>query len=276
MASERGTVPFCCEDSAKLGQAPAILLHGLLNSSVSAPSNGAPALPITRESMRHSDLDILYEDNHLLAVNKPAGLPTMGVAVHAASVITLAKQYIKRRYHKPGNVYLGIMSRLDAGSSGVVLLARTSKAAARLTEQFRTRTVQKTYWAIVSGKIEPAEAELVDWVAKDDVRQRMVIAAPADPGAKEARLRYRRVRAVGRGALVEVELLTGRKHQIRLQMAARGFPLLGEQKYGVGLPFGPGIALHARRLVVDHPVRHEPIEISAPAPASWRELGIVD
>jgi 23S rRNA pseudouridine1911/1915/1917 synthase len=226
--------------------------------------------------MRYSDLDILYEDNHLLAVNKPAGLPTMGVAVHAASVITLAKQYIKRRYRKPGNVYLGIMSRLDAGSSGVVLLARTSKAAARLTEQFRTRTVQKTYWAIVSGLIEPAEAELVDWVAKDEARQRMVIAGSSDPGAKEARLRYRRVRNVGRGTLLEIELLTGRKHQIRLQLSSRGYPLLGEQKYGIGLPFGPGIALHARHLVVEHPVRREPVELSAPTTAAWHALGIVD
>jgi 23S rRNA pseudouridine1911/1915/1917 synthase len=226
--------------------------------------------------MRHSNLEIIYEDNHLLAVNKPAGLPTMGVAVHSASVITLAKQYIKRRYQKPGNVYLGIMSRLDASSSGVVLLARTSKAAARLTEQFRTRTVQKTYWAIVSGMLEPAEAQLVDWVVKDEALQRMVIASSADGGAKEARLRYRRVRAVGRGTLVEIELLTGRKHQIRLQLSTRGFPLLGERKYGQGLPFSPGIALHARRLVVEHPVRREPLELSAPVTAAWRALGIVD
>src|SRR5882724_2966888 len=118
--------------------------------------------------MRPNDLEILYEDNHLLALNKPAGLPTMGVTAGIPSVVTLVKQYIKARYQKPGNVYLGIMSRLDAGSTGVVLLARTSKAAARLTEQFRSRSVRKTYWAILSGAIEPAEGELIDWVTKDE------------------------------------------------------------------------------------------------------------
>jgi 23S rRNA pseudouridine1911/1915/1917 synthase len=224
--------------------------------------------------MPKSELEIIYQDNHLLAVNKPAGLPTMGVASDAPSVIRLAKQYIKRQYQKPGNVYLGIMSRLDAPCSGVVLLARTSKAARRLTEQFRRRTVQKTYWALVSGMVEPQSDELVDWVAKDESRERMVISSPADPTAKEARLKYRRLRAVGRGSLLEVELLTGRKHQIRLQLAARGYPLWGERKYGSGLPFPAGIALHALRLVVEHPVSKAPIALVAPLPAAWRGVGI--
>ena len=227
-------------------------------------------------SMRPSNLEILYEDNHVLAVNKPAGLPTMGVKAGTPSVVTLAKQYIKGRYQKPGNVYLGIMSRLDAGSTGIVLLARTSKAAARLTEQFRTRSVQKTYWAILTGTIEPAEGELIDWVAKDEARQRMVIVKSNSSGAKEARLRYRRIRGLGRGSLVEIELQTGRKHQIRLQFAARGFPLWGEQKYGSGQPFADGVALHARSLVFRHPVRKESIELTAPLPPAWQSLGFRD
>jgi 23S rRNA pseudouridine1911/1915/1917 synthase len=226
--------------------------------------------------MPKSELEIIYEDNHLLAVNKPAGLPTMGVASGVPSVISLAKQYIKRRYQKPGNVYLGIMSRLDAASTGVVLLARTSKAARRLTEQFRRRTVRKTYWALASGLVEPEADELVDWVAKDEARERMVISNPADPMAKQARLKYRRQRAIGGGSLLEIELLTGRKHQIRLQLAARGCPLWGERKYGTGLPFAEGVALHARRLVVEHPVRKESVELVAPLPAAWRALGIRD
>ncbi|HEV3136305.1 MAG TPA: RNA pseudouridine synthase, partial [Pirellulales bacterium] len=192
------------------------------------------------------------------------------------SVVSLAKQYIKRQYQKPGNVYLGIFSRLDAATTGVVLLARTSKAAGRLSEQFRRRTVQKTYWALTSGMIEPVSTELVDWVAKDELRQRMVISSPADPAAKEARLKYRRLRVVGRGSLVEVELQTGRKHQIRLQLAARGYPLWGERKYTSGLPFAAGIALHARRLVVEHPIRRQPLELLAPLPPAWRALGIRD
>jgi 23S rRNA pseudouridine1911/1915/1917 synthase len=221
-------------------------------------------------------LEIIFEDNHLLALNKPAGLPTMGVAAGTASLVVLAKQYIKRRFRKPGNVYLGIVSRLDAASSGLVLFARTSKAAARLTEQFRTRAVKKTYWAIVSGTIEPAADTLVDWVCKDEAHQRMAIVRAGDPGAKEARLEYWTLRGLHRGTLLEIDLLTGRKHQIRLQLAARSFPIWGERKYGTGEPFSDGIALHARRLALEHPVRREPLELIAPLPLAWRAIGICD
>ena len=224
--------------------------------------------------MQANRLEILYEDNHLLAINKPAGLPTMGVAANIPSLVTLAKQYIKARYRKPGNVYLGIMSRLDAATSGVVLLARTSKAAARLTDQFRGRIVEKTYWAIVSGLVEPAEGAWTDWVVKDEAQQRMVIVLPNHPAAKKAELAYRLIRSIGQGSLLEVDLKTGRKHQIRLQFSSRGYPVWGEQKYGKGMPFSPGMALHARRLVIEHPVGKKPIEIVAPTPKSWRALGI--
>jgi 23S rRNA pseudouridine1911/1915/1917 synthase len=219
--------------------------------------------------MHLPNLDILYEDNHLLAVNKPAGLPTMGVASDAESLVRAAKEFLKQRYDKPGNVYLGVVSRLDAVVSGVVLLARTSKAAARLAEQFRGRTVEKTYWAVTAGAPSGAE-ELVDWVAKDESQQRMVVVAATSPGAQQAVLHYRVLRPVERGVLVEIRLITGRKHQIRLQLSAHGHPVLGDRKYGSALRFSPGIALHARRLVIDHPTRHEPIEITAPLPASWQ------
>jgi len=217
-----------------------------------------------------SDLEVLYEDNHLLAVNKPPGLPTMGVAAGDDSLIVRAKQYIKHRYDKPGNVYLGIVSRLDTGTSGVVVLARTSKAAARLTEQFRSRSVRKTYWAIVSGEMNPPSAELVDWMLKDENAQRMRIVGQGIAGSSEARLRYRFLREVRGGSLLEIELLTGRKHQIRVQLAARGMPVLGERKYAQAPPFSKGLALHARSITFDHPVRHEPVELEAPLPASWR------
>jgi 23S rRNA pseudouridine1911/1915/1917 synthase len=221
-------------------------------------------------------LDILYEDNHLLAVNKPAGLPTMGVAADVPSLVTLAKQYIKQAYRKPGGVYLGIMSRLDAGTSGVVLLARTSKAAARLTEQFRSRAVEKIYWALLAASVHPPAGEWVDWLAKDESRQRMVVSGESDRSAKEARLRYRQLAQLAFGSLVEVELLTGRKHQIRVQFAARGLPVLGEQKYGRGAPFSDGLALHARQLTVEHPVKHEPLVLVAPIPKAWRAMGVRD
>jgi 23S rRNA pseudouridine1911/1915/1917 synthase len=219
-------------------------------------------------------LTVLYEDNHLLAVVKPAGLPTMGVAEGLPSLLVEAKQYIKQKYQKPGNVYLGAMSRLDAPVTGVVLFARTSKAAARLTEQFRTHQVQKTYWAIVEGLIEPASAECIDWLAADERHRRMHIVAANAPGAREARLSYRRLKTLKQSSLLEVQLETGRKHQIRLQLASRGFPILGDRKYGATRPFAQGIALHARSLIVQHPVKPEPIALIAPLPRTWQAHGV--
>lgn len=219
-------------------------------------------------------LEILYEDNHLLAVNKPAGLPTMGTRGDAPTLLSRAKEYVKLRYDKPGNVYLGVVSRLDAPVTGVVLLARTSKAARRLTEQFRTRAVDKLYWALVEGRIEPAEGELTDYLGHDERHRRMHVVGPTFPGAKLARLSYRRLSLLGGDSLLEVGLETGRKHQIRLQLAHRGHPVLGDRKYGSRKAFSAGIALHARRLAIVHPVRGERLLIEAPVPEAWRALGI--
>jgi 23S rRNA pseudouridine1911/1915/1917 synthase len=224
--------------------------------------------------MPQPPFEILYEDNHLLAVNKPAGLPTMGTPEGRPTLLTLAKEYIKQRYSKPGNVYLGVVSRLDAPVTGVVLLARTSKAAARLTNQFRTRLVEKTYWAIAEGVLRPTVAECVDWLIHDERHRRMHV-TPADaPDAKKAILTFRRLALVGHDSLLEITLETGRKHQIRLQLAHRGHPVLGDRKYGSRRPFPAGIALHARRLLVAHPVKLEPVELVAPLPEPWRRLGI--
>ncbi|MCE5267344.1 MAG: RluA family pseudouridine synthase [Planctomycetaceae bacterium] len=219
--------------------------------------------------------DVLYEDNHLLAVSKPAGLPTMGTPGGQPTLLTLCKDYIKQRYNKPGNVYLGVMSRLDAPVTGVVLIARTSKAAARLTEQFRTHTVEKTYWAIIEGVIEPAAAALTDWLGQDERHRRMHIVGPTIPDAREARLSYRRIQLLpGDRSWLEVILETGRKHQIRLQLSHAGHPIVGDRKYGSRIPFPAGIALHARRLVVAHPTTGAAIALEAPPPASWRRFGI--
>ncbi|HEV7221611.1 MAG TPA: RluA family pseudouridine synthase [Pirellulales bacterium] len=221
--------------------------------------------------MQLAPLHVLYEDNHLLAVVKPAGLPTMGVAADRPSLLSVAKDYIKRRYHKPGNVYLGAMSRLDAPVSGVVLFARTSKAASRLTEQFRARSVDKIYWAVVSGE-PPAEEACVDWIVKDERRRRMHLAASGVAGAQEARLSYRRLKPLGRHWALEIALETGRKHQIRLQLAHRGCPILGDLKYGNRDEFASGIALHARRLSFAHPVQGAAVELTAPLPRAWRRF----
>jgi 23S rRNA pseudouridine1911/1915/1917 synthase len=214
-------------------------------------------------------LDILYEDNHLLVVNKPAGLPTQGVVEGAASVVTTAKAYLKAKYKKPGNVYLGVVSRLDAAVSGVLVLARTSKAAARLTAQFREREVSKVYWAVVEAAPNPAEGELIDWLKKDERKQKMAVVTRHTPGAQRARLTYRTLQKHSTGCLLEVVLDTGRKHQIRLQLASAGCPIVGDRKYGSRRSHEGGIALHARRIELAHPVSKEMVRFEAPPPPGW-------
>ena len=223
---------------------------------------------------RSFGLDVIFEDNHLLVVCKAAGLVTQGAAPGQTSVIDLARQYLKQKYHKPGNVYLGIVSRLDAPATGVLVLARTSKAASRLAEQFRTGRVAKTYWAVVQGHPEPASGECVDWIRKDDRQHRMSVTKSSDRSAQQARLTYRTLAVRQEVTVLEIDLKTGRKHQIRLQLAHRGHPILGDTKYGATRGFAAGIGLHSRRLVLEHPVRREPLTIQAPCPTSWRHLGI--
>jgi 23S rRNA pseudouridine1911/1915/1917 synthase len=215
-------------------------------------------------------LQVLFEDNHLLAVNKPAGLPTMGAAEDRPSLIKVARQYIKERYQKPGNVYLGVVSRLDSLATGVVIFARTSKAAARLNRQFAAHETAKLYWAIVEREPVPAAGDCVDWLWHDDARQRVIVTAPQTPQAKEARLAYRTFYQGSHGTLIEVQLETGRKHQIRVQLAHHGWPILGDAKYGSRRPFPKGIALHARQLEITHPVRQDRIVLQAPLPAYWK------
>ncbi len=215
-------------------------------------------------------LKVLFEDNHVLAVAKPAGLPTMGAAAGEPSLIKQAKRYIKERYSKPGNVYLGVVSRLDEPVSGVVVFARTSKSAARLSEQFRSRAVEKVYWAVVEGNVGPSTGEWVDWMAKDERQRRMIIANEGTPEAQEARLVYAVLRRVGGDSFVEVRPVTGRKHQIRLQFAAHGAPIVGDSKYGSRQRLAAGIALHARSLAFDHPISKQRIVLETAPPAYWK------
>jgi 23S rRNA pseudouridine1911/1915/1917 synthase len=232
-----------------------------------------------------NSLVILYEDNHCLAVSKPAPLLTQGVPITSLNgpIPTLesqAKAYLKERYHKLGNVYLGIPHRLDRPVSGVVLFARNTKAARRLAEQFQTRQVTKIYWAAVEGDVQPSEGAWEDWLLKVADEARAEAVAPDAPGARQARLRYRCL-AHGAGcSLLEIQLETGRMHQIRLQAAQRGWPIRGDVLYGAKMSFGPAaslpreraIALHARSLIFLHPIRYEPITVVAPLPAMWQEV----
>jgi 23S rRNA pseudouridine1911/1915/1917 synthase len=216
-------------------------------------------------------LEVLYEDNHLLAVNKPAMLPTMGVEADRPSVLAAAKEFLRRKYQKPGNVYVGIVSRLDGPVTGVVLLAKTSKAAARLSEAFRSRSVRKIYWAVVEGEATPADGKLEHYLRKDERHRKVHKTHAGAEGAQRAQLAYRTLRAAEGLTLLEVELETGRKHQIRVQLASQGWPIVGDLKYGGRGAFSCGIALHARSLELEHPVRHEPLRVEAPLPRSWTD-----
>ncbi len=218
-------------------------------------------------------LKILFEDNHLLVVDKPAGIATMGAAADEVSLWALARQYIKQRYDKPGNVYLGVVSRIDAPVSGVVVFARTSKAAARLTAQFHGRTVEKIYWAVVEGR-PPAHGQWIDQIVKSESQRRMIATDESADGAKEARLSFERLKLLPAGALVEIRLETGRKHQIRLQCSLHGHPIIGDRKYDSSRALAGGIALHCRRLAIDHPISKERMTFESPMPRSWSALGV--
>jgi 23S rRNA pseudouridine1911/1915/1917 synthase len=231
--------------------------------------------------IRIMELSVLFEDNHCLAVVKPAGLLTQGVPEGIDTLESRARAYLKTKYHKAGNVYLGIPHRLDRPVSGVVLFARSSKAAARLAEQFRDRQVAKVYWAVLepsaAGSFPPESGVWEDWLLKVPDESRSQCVAADVPGAKRAVLRFRRLAEKSDGALVEMAPETGRMHQIRVQAAVRGWPIRGDVQYGGRLPFGPPvelprdriIALHARALTFLHPIRYEPIVLTAPLAEAW-------
>lgn len=219
-------------------------------------------------------MEVIYEDNHLLVIVKPPGLTTQG-AVDEPSVYTLAKDYLKEKYQKPGNVYLGIVSRIDKRVGGVLVLARTSKAASRLSQQFRDGHPKKTYLAVVEGQL-PCTADpetLVEHVLKSEQAKKMRIVDAIVPGAQLAKLRWRCLATHQDKSLCEIELLTGRKHQIRVQLAGMGHPIVGDQKYGSHRPFNDAIALHAYRLQIEHPTRKEPMEFKSAPPATWSRFG---
>lgn len=221
---------------------------------------------------RLAPLTVLYEDNHCLAVSKPARLLTMGDATGEPTLLDLAKDYVRERYAKPGAVFLGVVHRLDRPVSGVVLFARTSKAAARLSEQFRDRTVEKVYRAVVEGTPPEHEAVLQDWLWKDPGRNVTQVVREGTPGGQSAALVVRRLRASGGRSLVEVRPVTGRSHQIRVQLSHRGWPILGDGKYGSAVRLDSAIALHASSLTFAHPTKAEPVVVTAVEPTSWRGL----
>jgi len=215
---------------------------------------------------------ILHEDNHLLVVNKPADWVVQGASTDQRSLLESARLYIKSKYQKPGNVYLGVVSRLDAPVTGAVPFARTSKCAARLSEQFRDHTVDKEYWALVTGCPSAIEGRLEQWLVRrpEDTVTRVV--APDHPDGQSAILEYRVVACAKGQSFLKLRLITGRKHQIRCQLAAMDCPILGDQLYGSRDRFPQGIALHCHRLEFVHPTTKERMTILADPPIYWPTL----
>jgi len=221
--------------------------------------------------METAPLEILYEDNHCLAIAKPGGVPCAHFQGDEVTLDRTVKEYLKDKYKKPGKVFLGIVHRLDKPVSGVLLFARTSKAAARLCEQFREGTIEKVYWAIVEGPVQREAGSLEDWLRKNPDTHRVDVLEPHAPGARQALLHYQR-RGMHAGlTLLEIRPQTGRTHQLRVQLAHHGHPVYGDARYGSVRTFGDAIALHARSLTFLHPVRYEPITLSGELPKEWRE-----
>jgi RluA family pseudouridine synthase len=226
-------------------------------------------------------IEILLEQGPVLVVNKPGGLATQAPP-GIDSLEARIKAFLIEREKKPGKCYLGVPHRLDRPASGAMVFAKHARAARRLAEQFEARMVRKTYFALVEGTMEPATGTWVDYLRKIPDQALAEVVESSHPDAREAVLHYRvACREVG-ATLLEIRLETGRMHQIRVQAASRGFPILGDAQYGATTSFGPPeadarlrwIALHARQLAFRHPMTRQPIEIAAPWPEPWQALGV--
>jgi len=218
-------------------------------------------------------MEILYQDNHIIAVNKAPGEIVQGDKTGDKPLSETIKEYLKEKYNKPGEVFLGVPHRLDRPTSGVVLFARTSKALVRLNEMFREKSevrdqksdVKKTYWAIVQGAPKMEQGRLENWLIRNEPQNKSYIAKPGTKDAKQAILTYRTLARGEHYTLLEVELQTGRHHQIRCQLAGIGCPIKGDLKYGAKRSNPDGsICLHARQISFVHPVRKEQLTLTAP------------
>ncbi|MGB3618086.1 MAG: RluA family pseudouridine synthase [Catalinimonas sp.] len=203
---------------------------------------------------------VVYEDNHLIVVDKAAGVLVQGDQTGDQPLVEMVRQFLKEKYQKPGNVFCGVVHRLDRPVSGLVILAKTSKGLERMNELFRRRKVQKTYWAVVSRKPPAPKAKLTHWLIKNEQRNVTSAYDDAREGAQRAELTYEILGKLDRYHLLEVRPVTGRPHQIRVQLAAINCPIRGDVKYGYDRPNrNADINLHARRLDFIHPVKKEPV-----------------
>ncbi len=220
-------------------------------------------------------MEILHEDNHIIVINKAAGEIVQGDKTGDKSLCDKMKDFLKEKYAKPGNVFVGLPHRLDRPVSGVVIFAKTSKALERLNEMFRVGSVKKIYWAITKERPAQPEAELECWILRNEKMNKSFTYTKEVKGAKKAQLHYRHIAASQNYNLIEVELKTGRHHQIRCQLASIGCPIKGDLKYGAKRSNPDGsISLHARYVEFIHPVSKELIQITAPLPADklWQSF----
>jgi len=223
--------------------------------------------------------EILFEDNHLLVVNKPAGELVQGDKTGDQPLVDFYKVYLKEKYNKPGNVFLGVVHRLDRPVSGVLVFARTSKALERMNKEFKNRDIQKVYWAVVKKRPPKESGTLTHYLIKDS--QRNVVSAYEKPmdNAQKATLHYKQLGKLNDHFLVEVYPVTGRPHQIRVQLSSIGSPIRGDLKYGFKTPNNDGnINLHAKRISFIHPVKKERVTVSAPLPSDpfWEQFISLD
>lgn len=222
-------------------------------------------------------MEILFEDNHLIAVNKRCGDIVQGDKTGDKTLGDDIKDYLKTKYNKPGNVFLGVTHRIDRPTSGVILFARTSKSLTRMNELFKNDgSIKKTYWAVVDAKPEPSEATLEHWLVRNEMKNKSFAYTTLQKEAKKASLTYRYIASSDRFHLLEIELHTGRHHQIRAQLAAIGLHIKGDLKYGFPRSNKDGgIHLHARTISFNHPVTQELINITAPVPNDpvWNYFG---
>lgn len=222
-------------------------------------------------------MEVVYEDNHVIIVSKRSGEIVQGDKTGDEPLSEAVKAYVKEKYAKPGNVFIGVPHRLDRPVSGLVVMARTSKALSRLNEMFRTGDVHKTYWAVVVACPPHSEGHLTHWLTRNEQQNKSYAYDRERPGAKKAELEYRLIGRSERYFLLEIHLLTGRHHQIRCQLAAMGCPIKGDLKYGARRSNPDGsISLLARRVEFIHPVSKQPVCVEAPLPddSLWKALAV--
>lgn len=228
-------------------------------------------------------LEVLYEDNHIIAINKKPSDIVQGDKTGDEPMSEKIKQFLRNKYDKPGDVFCGVVHRIDRPVSGVVLFAKTSKALSRLNELFRTKDIQKTYWAVVKNKPKEDEGILIDYLIKDEQKNKSRAYKEVRKGALKSELHYKIIAKTDNYFLLEINPITGRHHQIRVQLSAMGSPIKGDIKYGFDRTNkDASIHLHARKITFTHPVKQTPLTIIAPPPdeviwnACVKELNLVD